>query len=131
MNRYPLWKNLLILVVSLAGLLYALPSFFDQDPAIQLTPTQGTALPANATAEVEAALANASVPLKGVEMGGGKLLLRFASSSDQLRGRDVVEGSLSDHYNNALTLAPNVPRWLRAIGAEPMFLGLDLRAGSM
>jgi len=129
MNRYPLWKNLLILVVSLAGLLYALPSFFDQDPAIQLTPTQGTALPANATAEVEAALANASVPLKGVEMGGGKLLLRFASSSDQLRGRDVVEGSLSDHYNNALTLAPNVPRWLRAIGAEPMFLGLDLRGG--
>ncbi len=129
MNRYPLWKNLLVLVVTLAGLLYALPSFFDQDPAIQLTPTQGTTLPTNAAAEVEAALANAGVPLKGTEMEGGKLLLRFATSSDQLRGRDVVEGALSDRYNNALTLAPNVPRWLRAIGAEPMYLGLDLRGG--
>ncbi len=129
MNRYPLWKNLLVLVATLLGLLYSLPSFFAQDPAIQMTVVHGGTLSPNAGAEVEALLKNAGVPLKGVETEGGKLLLRFPTSSDQLKGRDLVETSLADRYHSALTLAPDVPRWLRAIGAEPMFLGLDLRGG--
>ncbi len=129
MNRYPLWKNLLILAVVLAGFLFALPSLFDQDPSIQMAPAQGTALSPTAADEVKAALENAGVPLKGVEVEEGKLLVRFLSSEDQLRGRDVVETTLSDRYNGALTLSPDIPQWLRALGAEPMFLGLDLRGG--
>lgn len=129
MNRYPLWKNLLILAVILVGTLFALPSLFDQDPSIQMTPTQGATLSPTAADEVKAAMENAGVPVKGVEVENGKLLVRFVTSGDQLRGRDVAENQLSNRFNSALTLSADLPRWLKAIGAAPMFLGLDLRGG--
>ncbi len=130
MNRYPLWKNLLILVVILVGVLYALPNLFPQNPSIEVTAARGAEVTDASVGEIKAALENAGVEYKAVEQpDGGKLLVRFATSGDQLRGQGAIEGTLSDRYNSALTLAPDLPGFLNAMGIQPMFLGLDLRGG--
>jgi preprotein translocase subunit SecD len=130
MNRYPLWKNLLILAVVLVGLLYALPNLFSQDPSIEVTGTRDNPVTEASAAEIAAAMENAGVPVKAIEpMEGDKLLVRFTTPREQLRGGEVMGQTLSDRYNSALTTAPDLPGWLAALGAQPMFLGLDLRGG--
>jgi len=130
MNRYPLWKNLLILGVILVGILYALPNLFPQNPSIEITAARGAEVTDATIGEVKAALENAGVEYKAVEpLEGGKALARFATSGAQLRGQAAIESTLSDRYNSALTLSPDLPGWLRALGIQPMFLGLDLRGG--
>jgi len=130
MNRYPWWKNLLILGLVLVGVLFALPNLFSQHPSIEVTGVRGAEVTDAGVGEVRAALENAGVEYQAVEkLEGGKLLVRFAISEAQLRGREVIAGTLSDRYNSALTLAPDLPWVLRALGIQPMFLGLDLRGG--
>ena len=130
MNQYPLWKNLLILAVILVGLLYALPNLFSQDPSIEVTGTRDVEVNEASIGEIKAAMENAGVPVKGVETReGNKLLVRFTTPSEQLRGQEVMSQTLSDRYNYALTTAPDLPGWLEGLGAQPMFLGLDLRGG--
>ncbi len=130
MNRYPLWKNLLILAVVLVGLLFALPNLFPQDPSIQLTGTRDNPVTASSAAEIAVAMENAGVPVKGIEtLSEDKLLVRFTTPSEQLRGQEVLQQTLADRYNSALTTSPDLPGWLAALGAQPMFLGLDLRGG--
>lgn len=130
MNQYPLWKNLLILTVVLGGLLLALPNLFSQDPSIEIAAERGVTLNAGSAGEIRAALENAGVPLKGIEsLEGERLLARFRSSNDQLLGLDVMQTTLGERYRSALTLSPDLPGWLRWLGLQPMFLGLDLRGG--
>ncbi len=130
MNRYPLWKNLMLLAVVLAGLLLALPNIFSQDPSIEVTAARGGAVTAASADDIRVALDNAKVPFKEIEPAhAGKLLVRFKASGDQLQGQEAIEGSLSERYNGAMTLSPDLPGWLRALGVRPMFLGLDLRGG--
>jgi preprotein translocase subunit SecD len=130
MNRYPLWKNLLILGVILIGLLYALPNLFSQNPSIEVTAARGNEVTEATVGEIKAALENAGKPFKTVErLEGGKVLVRFETNDEQLGGQAAIEASLSDRYNSALTLSPDLPGWLRAMGLQPMFLGLDLRGG--
>ena len=130
MNQYPLWKNLLILAVILVGLLFALPNLFSQDPSIEVTGTRDVEINAASIGEIKAAMENAGVPVKDVETReGDKLLVRFRTPSEQLRGQEVMRQTLSDRYNYALTTAPDLPGWLEGLGAQPMFLGLDLRGG--
>ncbi|KAA6183634.1 protein translocase subunit SecD [Thiohalocapsa marina] len=130
MNHYPLWKNLLILVVILVGLLFALPNLFSQDPSIEVAGTRDNPVTEASIAEIAAAMENAGVPVKAVEpREGEKLLVRFTTPSEQLRGQEVLDQVLSDRYANALTTAPDLPGWLEGLGAQPMFLGLDLRGG--
>ncbi len=130
MNRYPVWKNLLILGVILVGILFALPNLFSQHPSIEVTGARGVEVTDAGVVEIKAALENAGVEHLAIErLEGGKLLVRFATSGDQLRGQEAIEGTLSDRYNSALTLAPDLPGFLRALGIQPMFLGLDLRGG--
>ena len=130
MNRYPLWKNGLILGIVLIGLLYALPNVFSQHPSIEVSAARGQAVTAATLGEVKAALENAGVEYEAVETRpGDKVLARFATNGDQLRGQAAIEAGLSDRYNSALTLAPNLPGWVEALGLQPMFLGLDLRGG--
>jgi preprotein translocase subunit SecD len=125
-----LWKNLLLLAVVLVGLLLALPNVFSQDPSIEVTAARGGEVNEASAGEIKAALEGAQVPFKAIEPAqGGKLLVRFKASGDQLRGQEVIEGSLSERYNGAMTLSPDLPGWLRALGVRPMFLGLDLRGG--
>jgi len=130
MNRYPLWKNLLILGVILVGILFALPNLFSQNPSIEVTAARGAEVTDAGVDEIEATLENAGVAYWAVERReGGKLLVRFTTSGDQLRGQEAIERTLSDRYNSALTLAPDLPGFLRTLGIQPMFLGLDLRGG--
>lgn len=130
MNRYPLWKNLLILGVILASLLLAWPNLYSQDPSIEITAARGAEVTEASVGEVRAALENAGVPVKGIEVReGGKLLIRFAASGDQLKGQEAIDRSLSARYRTALTLSADLPGWMRAIGLKPMNLGLDLRGG--
>ncbi len=130
MNQYPLWKNLLILAVILVGLLFALPNLFPQDPSIEVTGTRDAEVTEASVGEIKVAMENAGVPVKAVEQReGNKLLVRFTTPRDQLRGQEVMSQTLSDRYNHALTTSPDLPGWLEGLGAQPMFLGLDLRGG--
>ena len=130
MNRYPLWKNLLILGVILVSLVLALPNFFPQDPSIEVSAARKTEMTAASADEIRATLENAKVPFKRIDtLEGGKILVRFDSSGDQLRGQEAIESSLSARYRSALTLSTDLPRWLKALGLKPMTLGLDLRGG--
>jgi preprotein translocase subunit SecD len=130
MNRYPLWKNLLILGVILVSLVLALPNFFPQDPSIEVSAARKTEMTAASADEIRATLENAKVPFKRIDtLEGGKILVRFDSSGDQLRGQEAIESSLSARYRSALTLSTDLPRWIKALGLKPMTLGLDLRGG--
>ncbi|KXX64158.1 protein translocase subunit SecD [Marichromatium gracile] len=130
MNRYPLWKNLLILGVVLLGLLLAMPNLFSQDPSIEITAARGAEVTETSVDEVRAVLDNAGVPYKDVELSeDGRLLARFALSGEQLAGQEAIERSLAERYRTALTLSADLPGWMRALGLNPMSLGLDLRGG--
>jgi preprotein translocase subunit SecD len=130
MNRYPLWKNLLILGVILVSLVLALPNFFPQDPSMEVSAARKTEMTAASADEIRATLENAKVPFKRIDtLDGGKILVRFDSSGDQLRGQEAIESSLSARYRSALTLSTDLPRWIKALGLKPMTLGLDLRGG--
>jgi len=129
MNQYPLWKNLLVLAVILVGSLYALPNLYDQDPSMEITGTRRADVSEDTVNRVKAALQQAGIEAKGISLRNDRMLVRFKRSEDQLKAQDAVEKELGYDYNQALTLAPDLPDWLRGLGAEPMYLGLDLRGG--
>ncbi len=129
MNRYPLWKNLLVLFVVLIGVLYALPNIFDQDPSIEISATRRAQVDDATADRVQIALNKAGIPFKAVERGNNKLLVRFKTSDNQLLANDTLAVTLAGDYTQAMTLSPDLPAWLRSIGAEPMYMGLDLRGG--
>ena len=129
MNRYPLWKYLLIATVLLVGVLYALPNLFGEDPALQISSTRGAKVDAGTEARIKVMLQEAGIATRGDELSPGSLLVRFANTEGQLKAQDLVKRELGDDYIVALNLAPTTPAWLRAIKAQPMYLGLDLRGG--
>ncbi|MEJ2454528.1 MAG: protein translocase subunit SecD [Candidatus Thiodiazotropha sp.] len=129
MNQYPLWKNLLVAAVVLLGGLYALPNIFDQDPSMEISAQRDIVIDQATQNRVEEAMQGAGVTAKGIELRNGKLLVRFSDSEAQLKAMDPIAATLGDDYTEALTLSPNIPGWLRSLGAEPMYLGLDLRGG--
>ncbi|MCP4997044.1 MAG: protein translocase subunit SecD [Gammaproteobacteria bacterium] len=129
MNRYPLWKNALVILVLLVGLIYAMPNIFDQDPAMEITGTRRATVDETTVETVQAALKSAGIEIKSMDPGNNKLLLRFKDSETQLKAQDQVLATLGTNYTQALTLSTDVPGWLRGLGAEPMYLGLDLRGG--
>jgi preprotein translocase subunit SecD len=130
LNRYPLWKNLAVLAVLLIGTLYALPNVFGQDPSLQITANRDAVVDETLERRVAEVLQRAGVAPKRLERGPEQLLVRFDSSEQQLRGQEAVAGILTDDsYSHALTLSPDVPGWLTALGGKPMNLGLDLRGG--
>ncbi|MDG4868287.1 protein translocase subunit SecD [Guyparkeria sp. 1SP6A2] len=128
MNRYPLWKNLIVVVVVLVGLFYALPNFFGEEPALQISKRDG-GMEQTALTEAKSALRAAGIEYKRAEMQADDGLIRFASTDDQLQAVDVVRAALGGDYPVALNLAPAAPSWLTDLGALPMYLGLDLRGG--
>lgn len=129
LNRYPLWKNLLVLIVVLVGSLYALPNLFGQDPAMDIAAPKRAAISADMADTLTKALVDAGITPKAVEPNEGRLLVRFESGEDQLKAQEVVASVLPKGYTKALTLSADVPAWLTAIGGRPMSLGLDLRGG--
>jgi preprotein translocase subunit SecD len=130
LNRYPLWKNLLVLGVIIIAFFYAAPNLYGDDPAVQISGANA-AIPLDTKIQnsVEQALQSAQLKFKKIELQNHRLLIRFASTDIQLRARDVIQAALGNDYLVALNLAPKTPAWLKAIGAMPMKYGLDLRGG--
>lgn len=129
MNKYPLWKYLLILAVLVAGVFYALPNLYGEDPALQITTSRGTPIDIATRSKVQDTLKQSGITSRPIESVANGLLVRFSNTEDQLKAKDIVGTSLGDDYVVALNLAPATPAWLSAIGAAPMYLGLDLRGG--
>lgn len=128
MNQYPLWKNLLILVVLVGGLIYALPNFYGEDPAIQISSPRQRVDVAT-LARVEESLHKAGVSFISTELDEQGAKIRFSDTDTQLKAWDLVHKQLGDTYTVALNLLPVTPDFLGALGAKPMYLGLDLRGG--
>ncbi|MDH4134411.1 MAG: protein translocase subunit SecD, partial [Gammaproteobacteria bacterium] len=129
MNRYPLWKYLLILAIIVPGILYFLPNLYGEDPAIQISATRTTKVDAATHAQVEQALKHAGIEIVALQRDDKSIKARFRDTDTQSRAREVVQQALGDNYTVALNLLPATPAWIRAIGANPMYLGLDLRGG--
>ncbi|AYH47183.1 protein translocase subunit SecD [Dickeya fangzhongdai] len=129
LNRYPLWKYLMLIVAIVIGLLYALPNLYGEDPAIQVTGARGTAASESTLVQIQNVLKEQNVASKSIALENGAILARFSTPDVQLRAREVLLTALGEKYVVALNLAPATPTWLRMLGAEPMKLGLDLRGG--
>ncbi len=129
MNRYPLWKNLLILSIVALGVLYALPNLYGEYPALQISTVRSAPLDEALENKVRAALKEAKLKPLSLERDARGLLVRLPDTEAQLKANDVVAAALGPDYVVALNLAPATPAWLQALGAKPMYLGLDLRGG--
>ncbi|GAB1720683.1 MAG: protein-export membrane protein SecD [Nitrosospira sp.] len=130
MNRYPAWKYLIIAVAILLGLIYTLPNFYGESPAVQVSPLRTAAKADTALLQrVEDTLKKANIVPDGVFLDASGVKARFADTDMQIRARDTLQSALGNGYMVALNLLSNSPRWLTSIGALPMYLGLDLRGG--
>lgn len=119
----------MLVVVLIVGLLYALPNLYGEDPAVQITGARGVAASEQTLIQVQNTLQKEKISAKSVALEEGAILARFDSTDTQLRAREALMSSMGDQFVVALNLAPATPRWLTAISAEPMKLGLDLRGG--
>ena len=129
LNKFPLWKNILVISVLLAGLLYALPNLYPDDPAVQISHERQELI-----TDRELSMATDALRAEGIEYFGETLqdngaLIRFNDLNDQLSAKAAIEDMLGDGYIAALHLAPTIPGWLQAVGASKMNLGLDLQGG--
>ena len=130
MNRYPLWKYLLIAITVILGVVYTLPNLFGETPAVQVsTNRQAIVINDQTEARVASALQAANIPTDGMFIVDNSLKVRFQDAETQLKARDVIENTLGDGYITALNLLADSPEWMAKIKANPMFLGLDLRGG--
>jgi len=130
MNRYPVWKYVLIAAIILIGLLYTIPNFFGESPAVQVSPAKVSLKADNELlSKVENTLQLANIPFNGIYLDATGVKVRFANPEDQLKAKDKLAANLGKDYTIALNLLSQTPNWLLAIGAKPMYLGLDLRGG--
>jgi preprotein translocase subunit SecD len=130
MNQYPLWRYLLVVVVVAIGTLYALPNLYGQDPALQISPRRSAPIDASVEKTITDALAAAKVALKSSEHTTNRILLRFPDDAARTAAMAALTTALdAKQYLIALNLAPATPNWLRKIGGQPMYMGLDLRGG--
>lgn len=130
MNRYPLWKYILIAVVLLIGLIYAAPNLFPSQPAVQLSPKSSAQIvDAAAMQQFQQVLADKNITAEASENDEKQALFRFTDTDTQLAAAEALKEALGKQYTVALNLAPSTPNWLRSLNAKPMFLGLDLRGG--
>ncbi|MDG9922001.1 MULTISPECIES: protein translocase subunit SecD [unclassified Pseudomonas] len=133
LNKYPLWKYLLILAVLAVGFIYSAPNLYPDDPAIQITGASTALEIGQADLDrIGKALSDAKIEVKSAHLGakqGQGALLRLTKKDDQLPAKELVRKLLGDEYVVALNLAPTTPQWLRNLGAGPMKLGLDLSGG--
>ena len=135
MNRYPFWKYAVIVVALLVAVLYTLPNFFGEAPAVQISSSKASIkIDATTVARVEQALKDAKITPDAVALDGTSVKARFGDTDTQLKAKDAIQKSLSPDpadtpYVVALNLLSRSPAWLTALHAQPMYLGLDLRGG--
>ncbi|PJG85439.1 protein translocase subunit SecD [Conservatibacter flavescens] len=129
LNRYPLWKNLMVIFVVAIGALYALPNLYGEDPAVQISGTRGQSADETTLSQVQQVLTENQLSVKSITLEEGSILARFPNTDIQLLAKDKIAEKLGNNHSVALNLAPATPNWLRSIGANPMKWGLDLRGG--
>lgn len=128
LNKYPVWKNVLLVLIAVIGFIYTLPNLYSEDPAIQVSSKEPVNLQ-QLKEEVTNALSTAKLSTKSIEVTNDGLEMRFSSTDTQLIAQDVIKNSLGNDYTVALNLAPSTPHWLSMLGGEPIKQGLDLRGG--
>jgi preprotein translocase subunit SecD len=129
-NRYPLWKNILVVVILALGLIYAAPNLYHPDPAVQISGESGaTAMSQVVLDQAVGALDQAGISVKAAEFNSGAVLIRLNQRDQQLAAKDAIEKAMGLDFVVALNLAPTTPAWMMAMGAKPMKLGLDLAGG--
>ena len=129
LNRYPLWKNLMVIFLVAIGILYALPNLYGEDPAVQISGTRGQEANSSVLSEVQTVLKENNLATKSIVLENGSILVRFNNTDNQLLAKDKITEKLGNNYSIALNLAPATPKWLSSIGGNPMKWGLDLRGG--
>ena len=128
LNRYPLWKTLMIALTVIIGFLYAAPNLYEPDHALQISGIKGRDVQVSTFERIQTKLAK-QLDVKSAVLENGQVLVRLKDSSSQLKARDIATDLLGQDYNVALNMAHTTPGWLNAIGASPLSLGLDLRGG--
>ncbi|MBR1924798.1 MAG: protein translocase subunit SecD [Ruminobacter sp.] len=128
LNKYPLWKNLMIIAILVIGGIYALPNLYGENQAIQISGSKGITLEKEDYAKIEQVVAQDCPDCK-VERNEGQALIRFEDNDLRLKVKEKLTSELGDNYVVALNLAAATPDWLKSIGAKPLKLGLDLRGG--
>ncbi len=129
MLEFSRWKYALVALILLFAATYAMPNFYSQDSAVQVSANRGFTVDAALVGRVSALLKQHAIPYKNVDLEGSSLMVRLRDGEAQLKAADLVRPELGDGYTVALNLASTVPSWLTAIGAKPMTLGLDLQGG--
>lgn len=130
LNKYPLWKNILLVVLVVIGFIYAIPNLFPEQPAVQISPvaTVNTDM-GTLNAKVEQLIKTGRIQPISQELDKQTIFLRFKNTDVQLKAKDILSATLGDDYTVAVNLLSSTPKWMQAIGALPMKLGLDLRGG--
>ncbi len=135
MNRYPVWKYVILVIALLLGVIYTLPNFFGEAPAVQVSSAKATIKVDTSTLQkLEDALKSSGVTPQSVALEGGSIRARFESTDQQLKAKDAIQKALipdatDPQFVVALNLVSRSPAWLTALHASPMYLGLDLRGG--
>jgi len=130
MNQFSRWKYILIITSVLLSLIYTLPNFYGESPAIQVMPLRsGEKIETSVLENIEGALKSSEIIPNGIIFEGASIKVKFTNADDQLKAKGLIQDSLGKDYVVALNLISNSPNWLTSIGALPMYLGLDLRGG--
>lgn len=129
LNKYALWKYLLILFIVLIGALYALPNIYGSDPAVQISATKSAPVDKTLIERVTKKLKTANIAYVSTKLGKESLLIRFSDVGNQLKASETLREALGDGYSVAQNIISAAPAWLESINAMPMYLGLDLRGG--
>lgn len=130
LNRYPLWKYIMVLIALVIGIVYALPNLYGEDPAVQISGARGASVDMTALDSIKQTLESNDLSYQSIALEEGTVLARFKDTESQISARDALMSRFdSNDYVVALNLAPATPSWLDALGATPMKLGLDLRGG--
>jgi len=129
LNRYPLWKTLMVAFIVAIGALYATPNLYGEDPAVQVSGLRGVEANVTTLDTIKGHLTTSNIDFASIVLEKGQILTRFKNTEDQLKARDVLDDNLGKQYSVALNLTPATPDWLASIGGTPMKLGLDLSGG--
>ena len=129
MHSYPAWRIWLVAIVVLMALVLALPNVFGEAPALQLSRDDRAAFNEQSQAGVTAVLSSKGIPVEAAHLEGDRLVLRFATVEQQLAAREAIQKGAPGEYLVALSQSSRMPAWMRAVGLQPMSLGLDLRGG--
>lgn len=129
MNQYPLWKNIMVIVVIILGVWFALPNFYGEDPAVVIAKENGLAFSQLETSDIEEYLQEINSGYKSIRRQEKQILIRYDQVEEQLSGSDSMRAYMGRSATVALTFAPRTPNWISRFGLKPMSLGLDLRGG--